>query len=232
MRCIGPGILWVSISRKAELDGALFGLTGSGWSKQDEFDLYLLDSTFGSQLWDIGCKTDRCHHFVPAGTLLCCAALQIRYVVKTNRFWRRGGDLVKYWKNALFKQYWVFLNGSAKPCHGNYFFRICGGLKVGAGIWICHWFRLSSKIGGGQIDVGFDQREERVTIGLGSQTRTVTMSKRACNWTQSALCLNYADQLNRDAPWLFVKLRAMLDQLRYAASVHWVVSSADNNHSG
>ena len=37
----------MSISRKAELDGALFGLTGSGWSKQDEFDLYLLDSTLG-----------------------------------------------------------------------------------------------------------------------------------------------------------------------------------------
>ena len=96
MRCLGPRILWVSISRKAELDGALFGLTGSGWSKQDEFDLYLLDSTFGSQLWDIVCKTDRCHHFVPAGTLLCCRALQIRYVVKAARFWRRGGDLLKY----------------------------------------------------------------------------------------------------------------------------------------
>ena len=39
MRCLGSRILWVSISRKAELDGALFGLTGSGWSKQDEFDL-------------------------------------------------------------------------------------------------------------------------------------------------------------------------------------------------
>lgn len=96
MRCLDPRILWVSISRKAELDGALFGLTGSGWSKQDEFDLYLLDSTFGSQLWDIVCKTDRCHHFVPAGILLCCRALQIRYVVKANRFWRRGGDLLKY----------------------------------------------------------------------------------------------------------------------------------------
>ena len=86
----------MSISRKAELDGALFGLTGSGWSKQDEFDLYLLDSMFGSQLWDIVCKTDRCHHFVPAGILLCCRTLQIRYVVKANRFWRRGGDLLKY----------------------------------------------------------------------------------------------------------------------------------------
>ena len=39
MRCLDPRTLWVSISRKAELDGALFGLTGSGWSKQDEFDL-------------------------------------------------------------------------------------------------------------------------------------------------------------------------------------------------
>ena len=100
MRCLDPRILWVSISRKAELDGALFGLTGSGWSKQDEFDLHLLDSTFGSQLWDIVCKTDRCHHFVPAGTLLCCRALQIRYVVKANRFWRRGGDLIKYCKKC------------------------------------------------------------------------------------------------------------------------------------
>lgn len=68
-----------------------------------------------------------------------------------------------------------------QPSHGKYFFRICGGLKVGARIWICHCFRLSSKIGGGQIDIGLDQREERVTIGLDSQTSIATMTKRACN---------------------------------------------------
>lgn len=68
-----------------------------------------------------------------------------------------------------------------QPSHGKYFFRICGGLKVGAGIWICHCFRLSSKIGGGQIDIGLDQREERVTIGLDSHTSIATMTKRACN---------------------------------------------------
>ena len=42
-------------------------------------------------------------------------------------------------------------------------------------------FPAQQQKGGGQIDIGLDQREERVTIGLDSQTSIATMTKRACN---------------------------------------------------
>ena len=98
-----------AVSRFANFMGVYFQKSWIRWRSVWSYWLRLVetgwiwpDSTFGSQLWDIVCKTDRCHHFVPAGILLCCRALQIRYVVKANQFWRRGGDLLKYWIMSYF----------------------------------------------------------------------------------------------------------------------------------